>query len=502
VIDMWRGLKWKRESKEEGDLSVEGTTLEGRRQGSLESLKGVIKFGIEARGILPVPIDQRVDPQYSKIFFVFLSANFNILSFSQGTLGPVIFGLGLRDSALVILFFNLLCCALPAYLATWGPKLGLRQMCHARYSFGYFGVIIPSILNLATFMGYLILNCILGGSTLASISNGRLSWTVGIVIIAVLSLFISFCGYKIVNVYERYAWLPVLLVYLSLLGEGGSRLKDAPLPAVPATAGTILSFASVIAGFVISYVGLMMDFTAYFTPKVSSTKIFVYSYLGFIVSIVPLQIMGAAFAAAAPAIPEWNEAYANGDVGNLIRVIVSQGSANYGAFLTVLLALSVTANTSPTIYSFCLSFQVFVPWFARLPRYVFSVIAFAIMTPLAIVGAHRFYDTLVNFTGIIGYWSSAFSAVVIVEQIIFRHNDFGEYDLVVWNSPKSLPPGIAAIGACVLAFGLVIPSMDQVWFVGPFAERIGGDIGFEVAFAATALLYLPLRFIERRVFRR
>jgi hypothetical protein len=36
--------------------------------------------------------------------------------FSAGTLGPAVFGLSLRDSCLVILFFNLLASALPAYL--------------------------------------------------------------------------------------------------------------------------------------------------------------------------------------------------------------------------------------------------------------------------------------------------------------------------------------------------------------------------------------------------
>lgn len=182
------------------------------------------------------------------------------------------------------------------------------------------------------------------------------------------------------------------------------------------------------------------------------------------------------------------------------------------------------------------------------------------MTPIAIVGAHKFYDTLVNFTGLIGYWASAFGAVVIVEHVYFRQNRFAEpiitsnqappsrahtreepeenrvspsmgmepdpdpeggagnefrprgmssasastpgYDLAVWNNPRSLPPGIAALLASVLAFGLVIPSMDQVWFVGPFAQRIGGDIGFEMAFAATAVFYVPLRYLERRYFKR
>ena len=87
-------------------------------------------------GILPVPLDERTDKPYSKIFFIWFSMNVNILSyvefpswlrddfvepvyvfrFSSGTLGPVIFGLGLRDACLTILFFNLLCCAFPSYM--------------------------------------------------------------------------------------------------------------------------------------------------------------------------------------------------------------------------------------------------------------------------------------------------------------------------------------------------------------------------------------------------
>lgn len=74
--------------------------------------------------------------QFNKIFFLWLSANTNILSFvvlflslrcwlnllrfclrfSAGTLGPVAFGLGLQDSCLVILFFNMFFAIFPAYL--------------------------------------------------------------------------------------------------------------------------------------------------------------------------------------------------------------------------------------------------------------------------------------------------------------------------------------------------------------------------------------------------
>ncbi|KAI0072095.1 NCS cytosine-purine permease [Panus rudis PR-1116 ss-1] len=457
--------------------------------------KKLLHWGVEARGITPVPVSQRTDTQYHKIFWLWLSFNFNILSFSAGTLGPVVFGLGLRDSCLVILFFNLLCSIPPSYLTTWGPKLGLRQMCQARYSFGYFGVVFASVLNLASMMGFTILNCILGGQTVSSVSGGSLSWSVGIVIIAVVSLLISFCGYRVLNWYERLAWIPVLVVYVVALGLGGKNLVSPP-PAEPATARAILSFASTIAGFVITYSPLASDFTIYYTPNVSRWKIFLYSYLGFNIPIILIQCLGAAVVVSTPFVSEWNAGYESGSVGGLIEAMLHP-VGGFGKFLTVLIALSVTANVAPTLYSVCFNFQIFMPFLVVVPRYMFSLLAVAIVIPLSVVGQHKFYDTLTNFLGLIGYWASAFLAVILMEHIIIRRSDFTAYDLRYWNSPSKLPTGLAAVGACLLAVGLIVPSMDQVWFVGPIAEKTG-DIGFEMAFAVTALAYIPLRLVELR----
>lgn len=74
--------------------------------------------------------------------------------------------------------------------------------------------------------------------------------------------------------------------------------------------------------------------------------------------------------------PAWEVGYANGNVGGLIEAMLSP-AGNFGKFLTVLMALSVTANVAPTLYSFCLSFQVFMPFLAVVPRYVFSIVATA-----------------------------------------------------------------------------------------------------------------------------
>lgn len=53
----------------------------------------------------------------------------------------------------------------------------------------YFGSIIPSALNVFSMQGFLILNCIIGGQTLSSVSS-HLDDTLGIVIIGIISLVV------------------------------------------------------------------------------------------------------------------------------------------------------------------------------------------------------------------------------------------------------------------------------------------------------------------------
>ena len=92
-----------------------------------------------------------------------------------------------------------------------------------------------------------------------------------------------------------------------------------------------------------------------------------------------------------------------------------------------------------------------------------------------------------------GAWVSA----ICVEHFYFRKCNFALYDVQSWNVPSQLPLGVAALAACSLSFAVVIPSMNQVLYAGPIAHKIG-DIGFEVAMAVTALLYIPLRHLEKR----
>jgi len=57
--------------------------------------------------------------------------------------GTKSFGLSLRDSALIILFFTVFSTVPVAYMCTWGPKTGMRQLVQARFSFGYVPLTLP-----------------------------------------------------------------------------------------------------------------------------------------------------------------------------------------------------------------------------------------------------------------------------------------------------------------------------------------------------------------------
>jgi purine-cytosine permease-like protein len=105
-------------------------------------------------------------------------------------------------------------------MACFGPASGLRTMIFSRYSWGYYGASIVSIINVINALGWASVNSITGAQTLRVVSNDSLSVVVGIIIIAILSMVVSFAGYKWIHIYERYSWIPVFIAYCVVAGVG------------------------------------------------------------------------------------------------------------------------------------------------------------------------------------------------------------------------------------------------------------------------------------------
>lgn len=122
-------------------------------------------------------------------------------------------------------------------------------------------------MNLATLTGFCVIDSVIGGMALSAVTDGTtVSPTVGIVIIALLALLISFCGFKVLHFYERYTWIPALIAIIIATGCGGKHLSSQK-ETLPATAPQVLSFGGLVASFMLPWAALASDFSTYMHPK-------------------------------------------------------------------------------------------------------------------------------------------------------------------------------------------------------------------------------------------
>ncbi|KAL2810747.1 permease for cytosine/purines, uracil, thiamine, allantoin-domain-containing protein [Aspergillus granulosus] len=461
-------------------------------------LSKITAWGVEVQGTAPVPTEEKTDKRYINVFFVWFTMSTNLLPIVTGMVGTLSFGLSLRDASLVILFFSMLCTIPPAYMSIFGARTGLRQMLQARFTFGYYLTSIIIALNLCTIAGFGIIDCVLGGMTLAAVSAGDINATAGIVITALCGLVIAMGGYRLLHQFERYSWIFALIAILIATGEGGKHLNhqaetDKPTPA------TIISFGGVIAGFLIPWAAMASDFTVYTHTSVSSLRIFLYTYAGLFLPTAPLMVLGAAIGGAAPGNPTWSTGYKNWSAGGVLEAML-QPLGGFGKFVAVLLSFSLLGNLAAAMYSISINFSLLVPWgfISRIPRFLYVVVYAAVAIPVAIAAAGSFFASLENFLYLIAYWSAAFVGAVVAEHFIYRNAKWTSYDHDACVTPSKLPTGLAAIIAIGLSFGLVVPCMAQIWYTGPLAKTVG-DLGFEVALVLAPVLYVPLRWGEKRV---
>ncbi|KAI9742636.1 MAG: hypothetical protein M1818_003777 [Claussenomyces sp. TS43310] len=456
-----------------------------------------LTWGVEENGIVPVPYEKRTDARVFNLFTMWFTALLCLLPIVTGMVGTLGYGLSLRDASLIIIFFSLLTTIPPAFMGTLGPKTGMRQMIQARYCFGLYAVVVPLLLNAATITGFSVIAALVGGQTLTAVSDNTISSDVGIVITCIIGMLITFCGYKVLHLYERYSWIPALVAIVICVGCGGKHLQKQHVPEAPATAATVLTYGCLIAGFLIPFGGTVSDFAIYITPEASRLKVFSYVYAAMATPTILLLILGAAIGGAVPNVPEWSAAYEVNSTGGVLTAMLSP-AGGFGKFVAVLLALSVIGNIGISMYSISLNIQMLLPILTRVPRPLFSLLTTAILIPVSIAAARNFFNSLENFLGVISYWSASFVAIMLVECCVFRRGDARSYDPAIWDKGRLLPWGVAALAAGLCSFALVIPCMAEAWYTGPLA-RTTGDIGFEVAFCLSAVLYVPFRWMEIRL---
>lgn len=211
----------------------------------------LLKYNVEARGI------QRVEEYekhrvtwwaYLQVFVLWTSINLAVNNVTLGMLGPAVYELSFQDSSICAALGALLGSIPVAWIASFGPLSGLRTMVWSRYAMGWWPSKLIVILNIIVMLGYALLVCIIGGQVLSAVSpNGSMSVVVGIIIVAVITWAVTTFGISVFHYYERFAWIPQLIV-LSILYGVSAKYFDSSTPSqgdARTVAGNRLSFFSI-----------------------------------------------------------------------------------------------------------------------------------------------------------------------------------------------------------------------------------------------------------------
>lgn len=455
--------------------------------GALKSMDTITKpvehSEIEKFGIERVSPSDRHHIRVFDNLTMWLSANLVVSTITVGTLAVPFFRMGFWDSLLSIILFTAFGVLPVAFFSTLGPKLGLRQMTITRFSFGWNGAAVMALFNAVACLGWSAVGVIVGAQLITQVTHAP-SW-VGIIVIAAATTLVSIYGYAYVHRYERYAWIPMGVIFGLLAIVAAPHFHVAATPAFNgAEIASLVSFGGAVFGTAIGWASYAADYNVHQPEDTPAPRIFWLTFWGVAGPCVLLEVFGLLLAMSF--------------TGQTTGALLGGAAAPLGRFGTIilaLLALSIVANNIPNDYSLGLSMQVPGGKFQQVNRVVWTVIGAIIYVAVAIPAASHFYSAMENFLLVMAYWLGPWSVILIIEHFVFRK---GKYNVGDWNDRKRLPAGWAASIAMVCGLIGVFLGANQTAFVGPLARVLNVDVGFELGIVFSAIVYAILRPIERR----
>lgn len=469
--------------------------------------KTLIRYNMEARGIQRVmPEDRHSLSQlgFGQIGILWFSVNLAANNITLGMLGPAVFHLGFLEASLCAVFGMLVGILPVAYVATFGPSSGNRTMVFARYSMGWYPAKIIVILNIIVLLGYSLLDAVIAGQMLSAVSGtSNLNIVVGIVIVAVITWIITTFGYTVFHMYERYAWLPQIVMISILAGVAGPNFDLTTSPSEGEDRLTIvgnrLSFFSLCLAAAITYSGGAADLFVYYPEYAPRSKVFVVTVVGLALSFTYAFIVGIGLGSGIALNQVWSDAYSVSQGALIVEGFRPLGA--FGSFCGVIVALGLVGNIILPVYAAGVDFQTLGVNFEKIPRVIWNTLGVIIFTVCAIAGRAHLAEIFTNFLALMGYWVSIWIAILLEEHLIFRKWRGLGWNWDAWDDHRKLPVGLAALVAFLVGWAGSILSMAQVWYIGPFAAQVGeygGDMGNYVGFAWAGIVFPGLRWLELR----
>ncbi|KAI5970846.1 TPN1 [Candida margitis] len=508
-------------------------------------------LGVETRGIeriLPHERSANKTSQFISVLGLWCSACGGLTSMSSFFLGPLTYELGLRNTLIAGIIGQGLGCVLAAYCSMMGPRSGCRQIVSARFLFGWWFVKIVALVCIIGVLGWSVVNCVVGGQILASLSNDKVPLWAGIVIIAGVTLLVAVGGIKQLLRVETFLSIPVNLSFLLLYIVASQKFQYLTLDDAisdPATIkGNWLSYFSLCYSITATWGGIASDYYILFPEDTPDVQVFSVTFLGTFVPTTFVGVIGLLVGNVALTYKPWGDAYAKWGMGGLLNEAFKPWGGG-GKFLLVVMFLSLISNNILNTYSAAFDIQMAGAWLARVPRWFWAIVVTAIYLVAALVGRDEFSTILGNFLPMIGYWISMYFILLLEENTIFRTDRFkhlyelefaeeGSYDapsltyefyniddgyntnngqtqkhhynFKIWNDYHKLTHGWAAAASFLIGATGAAVGMAQTYWIGPVARRIGGEYGGDIAMwlcmGFSGLVYPVLRYIELKYCKR
>ena len=499
-----------------------------------------VKLGVEGRAAVHVPREARNPPRRWVMAVQWASADMSLLPLATGMLGPHS-GLDLRTSIAVAVGGTVIGSMVTAWLATLGqdlpirsgfekltvssgPKTGLRQISIARYSFGHFFSPVVALLAVVAQLSGTAVGCITGGLALAAVSDGYIPVAVGIVLLAFAGLAVSFFGLHAVLRLEEYAWIVAFSLFIAMYAEV-AQLADLDRPSQVdggRLTGKAMTYMAIVYGSATSWAPVIADYYVHYPPTINPWTVWAVTFIGLAVPTLTVEILGCCIGSTIKINSEWAKASEAG-LGYLVDTILYPKP--FARFALVLFVLgtgtcfpvyplhsrrictnlsNIVSMNAIGLYSTSLALTQLPAPLSRLPRSMYTLLACAAVLILGLAGRDRLLLILSDFFPLVGYWGSVFIVVLAAEHCLFRRSNISEYgDLDVCDRQDAVPVGIAgalafvggAVGGCL---GVV-----QTRWIGPVARAVsggegGGDVGWLLAGAFAAIVYVPVRWLERK----
>ncbi|KAJ5127175.1 hypothetical protein N7448_007954 [Penicillium atrosanguineum] len=447
-----------------------------------------LKGGGEARGIEPVPLEERQPVTASTslhMLLMWFSMSLATNNIIVGSMGTFVLGLSFKDAAFCAIFGNLLGVCTVGYVSTWGPISGCRTLIVGRFHMGYYPSKVCCALNVFTNLGYCMVNSVVGGQILSRVSGGA-----------------ALCaGWN-----RDCSRLKLGDGHVCVVATINGALRDARLSRTSLrlqhshrdVSGGVLNakritFFSLCMSIGLAWAPLAADYYVYYPPHVKRWRTFAVTVLGCGQAMAITILIGIGLGTALASSAEYRAKYGNSPGDLLMMAYDSLGG--FGKFCAVINVFALLANNTPGAYSMSMNFQMLGDFFRKVPRPVFVTLSTAIYCGCAMGGRNQLYDVFKSFLPLIGYWVMMFFCIILMEDILFRRRS--GYDWSSWNTPQQLPMGIAAGLAFAIGWAGAIVGMDQSYYGGPVAKLAhGADLGTWLGAGFTLVSFPPLRAVE------